>query len=410
MTIFITILLILGIPFIAALVWVVYFMVQAGAGRTNLPPAPAQWPSVSVIVPAHNEAERLRGTLTSLAQLTYAGPLEIVVIDDRSTDKTARIAQDFVAADPRFRLIQVTEPSRRMAPKVHASWHGIEHSTGEIIIATDADCVYHPNWVQTLVRHFTEGVVMVSGYVEINPTQTTSLAKRIEAADWFSLMLTSRSMNQAGNGWASSANNQAYLRSAFEAVGGFGTGGKAPSGDEDILAQRLAALPGAKTVLTTHPEARVYTTPMPTFLAFIKQRRRWVSRYHHPIHYDLWFLGAIATLGFESVVLVIALLLSPWLPAIAPYALTIYALQTAVHVTGMNIGARQLGTPYFGGWLSVVWALLHPFIIGTVVVWSFIKPGAWYAGAHDYRKTLIRRRLRVLKRSLTSLVKTPPTV
>lgn len=403
-------LLFLGIPFIAALCWVVYWMVQAGTPSNDLPPAPVEWPSVSVIVPAHNEAERLAETLASLEQITYPGSLEFMLVNDRSTDDTAAIMEQFHARDTRFRVLNITEPSKRMAPKVNAVSHGIANTTGEIIIATDADCRYHPNWVRTLVQQFTDDVVMVSGYVEIDPEKVTSAAQKIEAADWFSLMLTSRSMNAAGNGWASSANNQAYLRSAFETVGGFGTGGKAPSGDEDILAQRLAGIPGAKTVLTTHPDARVYTSPMPTAYAFVRQRRRWVSRYHHPIHYDFWFLASIVTLGTESVVLVLSLIFGMFNPALLTAALIIYAMQTTVHVTGMNIGARQLQTPYFGGWRALCWALLHPFLIGTVSVWSFIKPGAWYAGARDYRKTLIRRRLRVLKRALTSIVKTPPTV
>src|SRR5690625_4326288 len=152
-------LLFLGIPFIAALCWVVYWMVQAGTPSNDLPPAPVEWPSVSVIVPAHNEAERLAETLASLEQITYPGSLEFMLVNDRSTDDTAAIMEQFHARDTRFRVLNITEPSKRMAPKVNAVSHGIANTTGEIIIATDADCRYHPNWVRTLVQQFTDDVV-----------------------------------------------------------------------------------------------------------------------------------------------------------------------------------------------------------------------------------------------------------
>src|SRR5690606_12028031 len=148
--------------------------------------------------------------------------------------------------DPRVKVVTIKEASKRLAPKVNAVRAGIVGSSGEVIVTSDADCSYRPGWLVAMVSAFQPGVTMVSGYVETNLSQDHGRSAvpcwaRIEAADWFSLMLVSRSMLRFGKAYASSANNQAYLRSAFERAGGFGAGARAPSGDEDLLAQRLGA-------------------------------------------------------------------------------------------------------------------------------------------------------------------------
>src|SRR5690606_26453275 len=263
-----------------------------------------------------------------------------------------------------------------------------------------------PGWVSALVSAFTPGVVMVCGYVETLPPAErragVPLWRLFEAADWFSLMLVSRSMLRHGHAYASSANNQAYLRSALEAAGGFGASARAPSGDEDLLAQRLAALPGARVAFTARPEARVATATAGSPLAFVRQRSRWVSRYRHVVHYRPEFIAGLSVLGFESISLCLALLAAPFLPQLAPVVLACYAVQTTAMVVGMTIGARQLGRPYLGGVTALFWALLHPWLIAAAVSWSWAKPLDWRAGAVGYRRSLVRRRWRLLVRALNA--------
>src|SRR5690606_5289709 len=146
--------------------------------------------------------------------------------------------------------------------------------------------------------------------------------------------------------------------------------------------------------------ARVVTYSAGDFTAFLRQRSRWVSRYRHVVHYRPSFLAGLSVLGFESIALSSALLLSPFVPDLRVPTLAVYLLQTAAHVFGMNVGARQLQRKDLGGGVSVVWALLHPFIIATAVIWSWLAPGDWRAGAVDYRRSLMRRRWRLLLRSL----------
>jgi len=365
-------------------------------------------PSVTVVLPAHNEQERLPATLASLARQDYAGSLEFVIVDDRSTDLTPHIIDSFAESDRRFRRLSLSRPSRRLSPKVNAVNAGIMASDGEIIITTDADCEYPPGWVNELVDHFAEGVVMVVGYVETTRAwQSRSLTQLFETIDWLSLMLTSRSLTRYGWKFASSANNQAYLRSAFTAAGGFGSSGRAPSGDEDLLTQRLGRLPGSKVVFASSTSARVLTRPADSLRQLLAQRRRWVSRYHHPIHYHPAFLLSIAFLGFSSIALVIMLLLLPLFPAAAPWVLGLWGLKLLVEFIGITCGSLQLDRRDLLGWPTLFWAVLHPFFIAVTVIMSFIRPADWRSSSSGYRSQLMRRQWRVLTRRVRTLLERP---
>src|SRR5690554_5188093 len=358
-------------------------------------------PGVTVILPAHNEQERLPATLSSLAAQEYAGAVEFVIVDDRSTDATADIIDSFAARDPRFRRLTVTESSRRLSPKVNAVNSGIRASDGEIIITTDADCEYPAGWIDELVSHFNDDVVMVVGYVETTRAwQARNFVQLFETVDWLSLMLTSRSLTRYGWKFTSSANNQAYLRSAFVEAGGFGASGRAPSGDEDLLTQRLGRLPGSRVVFAGSPPARVRTRPVDTALQLLHQRRRWVSRYHHPIHYQAPFLVSITVLGLSSLVLSLAVLLLPFFPAAVPWVLGLWAFKILVELQGIYVGTRQFGRRDLWFLPTLAWAVLHPFFIGATVVMSFVRPGDWRGGTTGYRTRWFRRQLSLARRRL----------
>ncbi|MEX2540458.1 MAG: glycosyltransferase [Trueperaceae bacterium] len=400
MTIFLVLLYGLVLSYIGLML-----MVIEGMLRPARRPRSAARPPVSVIIPAHNEQEKLPATLSSLARQSYPGQVEFVVVDDRSSDDTADIITDFADRDPRFRCERVSEPSQRLAPKVNAVNQGIRCSEGDIIVTSDADCEYPEGWLEGLVSHFEDDVVMVVGYVECTRAdRARSRLATFESIDWFSLMLTSRSLTRFGWKFASSANNQAYRRSAFEAGGGFGAGGRAPSGDEDLLTQRLGRLPGARIVFASAPEVRVLTRPMSSLGELLQQRKRWVSRYHHVMHYHPGFMASIAALGLQSVALALAVPLAFAVPWIAPWVACLWGVKLGVELAGMRLGTAQLDRRDLFGLPVLTWAVLHPFFIATVVVWSFLQPGEWRAGANSYRRRYWRRQFREAGRRLRSVL------
>lgn len=116
------------------------------------PPDPARWPRLSLIIPACNEAATLEAALRSRLDDGYPD-LEIVLIDDRSTDGTGAIVDRIAAADPRVRALHVTALPEGWLGKLHAMQKGVEASTGEWLLFTDADVHVAPGALSRAVAH-----------------------------------------------------------------------------------------------------------------------------------------------------------------------------------------------------------------------------------------------------------------
>ena len=115
------------------------------------------FPSVSIIVPARNEECHIAEALSSLCTLQY-GPLEIVVVDDNSDDRTAHIVERFIstyAGPSQLRLLTVSEePPKGWVGKTFATDFAIKESTGELIVVCDVDVRHTPESLREIVRVF----------------------------------------------------------------------------------------------------------------------------------------------------------------------------------------------------------------------------------------------------------------
>lgn len=108
-------------------------------------PKPKKLPAVSIIVPAHNEEKTIAQTLRSIQKLNYPkNKLEVVLVDDGSTDRTAGIAK-------KFKGVRVF--SKPQGGKASALNYGIEKAKYQTILTLDADCIPSPNLLQKLVAH-----------------------------------------------------------------------------------------------------------------------------------------------------------------------------------------------------------------------------------------------------------------
>ena len=100
-------------------------------------------PSLSVIVPARDEAPDIERTVRSLAAQQYPG-LEIICVDDRSADGTGEIMQALAAELPAVRALRVRELPPGWLGKNHACWLGAGRARGEDLLFTDGDVVFAP--------------------------------------------------------------------------------------------------------------------------------------------------------------------------------------------------------------------------------------------------------------------------
>jgi glycosyltransferase involved in cell wall biosynthesis len=126
------------------------------AGR--VPRLPAQVPPlpdgvrVSVIVTACNEADTIEPAMASLQSLSLPG-LEFIVVNDRSTDETGAIIDQMALDDDRVRVLHIDTLPEDWLGKVHAMHRATELATGDWLLFTDADVVFHPGVIGRAVGH-----------------------------------------------------------------------------------------------------------------------------------------------------------------------------------------------------------------------------------------------------------------
>lgn len=145
--------------------------------RRAIDAAEAELPTVSLIVPAHNEAAALPQKLANLGTLSYpAEKLEVVFVSDGSKDSTNEI----LAGHEGENINNIFLPER--GGKANALNHGVERSHNEILVFSDASTLFAPNAITKLVRHFTNPEVgVVCGALDF---VSTSESRQTEGVYW----------------------------------------------------------------------------------------------------------------------------------------------------------------------------------------------------------------------------------
>jgi cellulose synthase/poly-beta-1,6-N-acetylglucosamine synthase-like glycosyltransferase len=231
---------------------------------------------VTLLIAARNEEENIRLTIEDiLAQDFPKHLLEVIIVDDHSTDSTADIIRSYAAQG--ISLLQLNEAQKLNSYKKKAIAEAIKLSTGDLMVATDADCRMGPQWLSTVVSYYeTELPVMVSSPVAY--FQEKSLFERLQTLEFSYLIGIGASF--IGNGRASTCNgaNFCYRKDVFYEVGGFAGIDDLASGDDELLLQKVAERYPGRIGFLKSRDAIVYTHAKPTLAEFMQQRRRWASK------------------------------------------------------------------------------------------------------------------------------------
>jgi glycosyltransferase involved in cell wall biosynthesis len=121
-------------------------------GDLAAPEDTATSPSVSLIVAARNEERNIEAGVRSLLALDYPN-LELLVVNDRSTDRTGEILDRIAAEQPKLNVVHLTELPQGWLGKNHALHFGAERATGELLLFSDADVVMAPSTLSRAVYH-----------------------------------------------------------------------------------------------------------------------------------------------------------------------------------------------------------------------------------------------------------------
>jgi len=200
---------------------------------------------VSVVLNIMNEEKNIADLLDSL--VVQEQPLEIVVVDAKSRDKTLDIVQKYVEKFP-FIRIYVESGSRG-----YSTNFGIGKATGDIIAFTGGDCIANPFWTKELRRTIDEGADIVAGRCVNIGLESWEALDRVE-------------LNYKGVDLSFPSANMAFKREVLEKVGGFDTW-FVTAEDIDLNFRSVAA--GYK--IAYNPYSIVYHRTKATVYRFYKQ-------------------------------------------------------------------------------------------------------------------------------------------
>lgn len=229
---------------------------------------------VSVVIPARNEERTIGRCLEALSRSDVDMSLvEVIVVNDRSTDSTGTLLDAFVPVYPWLRVVHRTSNADHpnLQGKPGALQAGFDKAVGDILLMTDSDCAVHPQWIATMASAFHDPKVdLAAGFTLV---QASTFLERVQAVEW--LFTQTMARGGIGNGvpLGCFGNNLAVRRSAYHAVGGYE--GIRFSVTEDLaLLQALSAY-GSRIRYVCEPEATVTTLPVDSMGEYIRQRHRW---------------------------------------------------------------------------------------------------------------------------------------
>lgn len=257
--------LLVPVMLLAAYQVVVAVLVQVGAirvRRRKSPPTSRPTPSVSLLVPARNEEDRLPALLASLEPQLDALK-NAVFVNDRSSDRTGALLDSFAASHPdRVIVIHVNDSTPGPSPKLEAMKAGLTHITGEVLLMTDADCRVPPDWVCRMAGQFrddTVGLVMAPIVARSNGT----LLAQYSLSEHVYRYMGAAGLCGLGIPAGGYGNNMAVRMDTLEEVGGLDAASVSVTEDAalvdlvgDISERRVIALLDSDVMIQTEPVSR----------------------------------------------------------------------------------------------------------------------------------------------------------
>ncbi len=265
--------------FILLTFYYIYFLMKIYVGIKKIPEtetAKSHIFFVSVIIPFRNESSNLLKSLQSIeAQIYPKDKFEVIYVNDSSDDDSLEILANEVKSN-NIKIISVPDSFSVNAHKKRAIKYGIENSSGEIIMTTDADCIHDKDWLKIMSSMFDERTGFVSGPVKFIDDST--LFGKLQKIEFAGLVLTGAGLIGSGSPTICNAANIAYKKSVYQEVNGFNDQMNLTSGDDELLMQKIHKNTAYKIKFCWNKKAVVKTEANKSMPQFYQQRKRWASK------------------------------------------------------------------------------------------------------------------------------------
>ena len=240
---------------------------------------------ISVIIAARNEDKHLSFLLDNLLKQDYPqDKFEIIIVNDRSTDKTDYILNNFSKKYSQIKYISIQDEIPGLVRKKRALTEGVNHAQGEVLLFTDADCRPGKFWLSSMNEVFSRGFDVIVGYSPLEcqgkgfGKKIICMLKKLERLAMFTL-----SDGSIGWNWGITATgrNFAYKKNVFESINGFNGIGHIPSGDDDLFLQKISKSHSYKLGFVTHPDSYVPSIEQKSGSQTFQQEKRRGSKWRY---------------------------------------------------------------------------------------------------------------------------------
>jgi cellulose synthase/poly-beta-1,6-N-acetylglucosamine synthase-like glycosyltransferase len=356
--------------------------------------------TISVLFPGHNEGSALRQAVVALGEQT-CGNLQIVVVDDGSTDDMAEIGRQLKAGG----LIDVFVSTGLRGGKSAATNLGLTFCTGELVVVGDVDTSFDRYAIERILEPFEDPLVgCVSGNIGVRNYQSSIIAKFQAIEYLITISLGRRVSDLLGILMISSGAFSAFRRDAVTAVGGWDVG---PGEDANMTLKLRRA--GWKVRFA--PEAWALTDVPETALALFKQRRRWnasfvrvrLDRFRailNPFQRNFSLLNALGTMDLIVFSVILPAIFLVYIVSCVTYYSSFLWLiligVNAFYVTTTTI-VFLCGVATAGGYghISLVpyiigYSIFRAYIMRMLMVWTFVDE---FFLRTSYRDTFVPSRV-----------------
>jgi len=186
----------------------------------------------SIIIAGKNEENNLENLFSALHKLEYdKNKLEVIFVDDNSTDNTYNLAVQISCTFSNFRIIKCT--SKPFAGKKGALAVGIQSAKFPFILITDADCIPENGWLNSFSNCFNNRFDFVLGVAPFY--QSTNNINKISCFENLRSSILTFAFTKLKFPYTASARNFGFRKEAFIKIGGYSNTTETLSGDDDLL-------------------------------------------------------------------------------------------------------------------------------------------------------------------------------
>lgn len=331
-----------------------------------------EMPMLSIVVAMRNEAANIEKLLRALAKQSYpANKIQVVLVDDHSTDGSAEMAQKMAHL---LGLQNFTQIVNDGTGKKQALSSALKHISGEWVLFTDADCEPHQQWAETMMSAAGEGrAMMLLGPVRLTPVK--GILPTFQTLEMNSLMAATA--GSAGIGLPSMANgaNMALHRSLLGVESDSALKPGFASGDDMFRLETILKRYGSKAVrMVMQEESMVSTAPAIGWKAFFAQRLRWVSKSGGYRRAET-IVPALVVFAFNAL-LTVVLLLSVFFPVLVLAYLAFIVLKTLTDLPLVWPANRMAGQSCLLPWFPLFQLIYPPYVFFTALA-GLLIPVRW---------------------------------